>query len=65
MHADFDLSVTAIASQPFWVCGQDGSELRRHAPDYLPQRRDGSFVVVDVKPARMCREPKVAVVLLL
>ena len=60
---DFEPSVTAIASQPFWVCGRDGSELRRHAPDYLLQRRDGSFVVVDVKPARMCREPKVAAVL--
>ncbi len=61
--ADFDVEVTAIASQPFWVSGLDGDVPRRHAPDYLLTCSDGSVVVVDVKPAAMCEEPKVAAVL--
>ena len=61
--ADFDVEVTAIASQPFWVSGLDEDVPRRHAPDYLLTCADGSVVVVDVKPAAMCEEPKVAAVL--
>ena len=61
--ADFDPVVASIASQPFWVSGQDGQRLRRHAPDYLLTRRDRSVVIVDVKPARMCAKPEVSVVL--
>lgn len=61
--ADFDPVVASIASQPFWMSGQDGDRLRRHAPDYLLTRRDGSVVIVDVKPARMCEKPEVAAVL--
>ena len=58
--ADFDNSVRGIASKPFWVSGQDGADHRRHAPDYLLALRDGSIVVVDVKPAAMCQDPQVA-----
>lgn len=61
--ADFDTRVVGIASQPFWVSGRDGTEQRRHVPDYLLSLRDGSVVVVDVKPAAMCQEPEVAAVL--
>lgn len=61
--ADFDTRVVGIASQPFWVSGRDGAEQRRHVPDYLLSLRDGSVVVVDVKPAAMCQEPEVAAVL--
>lgn len=61
--ADFDVSMTGIASQPFWLCGMDGLSVRRHAPDYLLMRSDGSVVVVDVKPAVLCSEPEVAAVL--
>lgn len=61
--ADFDVSVTGIASQPFWLSGLDENVLRQHAPDYLLTCEDGSVVVVDVKPAAMCDEPKVAAVL--
>lgn len=60
--ADFDVGVTAIVSQPFWIAGDDDGIRRRHAPDYL-LARGGAIVVVDVKPRAMCDEPKVAVVL--
>lgn len=61
--ADFDVAVTAIASQPFWVNGLDEDVRRQHAPDYFLVCADGSVIVVDVKPAAMCEEPKVAAVL--
>lgn len=61
--ADFDPAVTGIASQPFWLSGLDAEIRRRHVPDYLLTCRDGSVVVVDVKPARMCEKPEVSVVL--
>jgi hypothetical protein len=50
MLLDFDTEVTGFASQPFWLSWQDaGGRRRRHAPDYLARRRDGSGVVVDVR----------------
>lgn len=61
--ADFDPAVAGIASQPFWLSGLDDSVQRRHVPDYLLTGSNGSVVVVDVKPARMCEEADVAVVL--
>ncbi len=61
--ADFDVSVTGIASQPLWLSGRDEGTRRRHAPDYLLTCADTSVVVVDVKPASMCAEPEVAEVL--
>jgi hypothetical protein len=51
MLMDFDPGVTAVASQPFWLHWRDGDDkARRHAPDYFARRRDGSAVVVDVRP---------------
>ena len=51
MLMDFDPEVAAVASQPFWLRwrGED-EEARRHVPDYFARRRDGSAVVVDVRP---------------
>ena len=63
MLADFDRDVVAVASQPFGVSGRDADVLRRHVPDYLLLRRDGSADVVDVKPARMVDKPEVVAVL--
>lgn len=60
--ADFDVAVTGIASQPFWLSGLDEGVQRWHAPDYLLACADGSVIVVDAKPARMCQEPVVAAV---
>lgn len=61
--ADFDCDVEAVASQPFGLSGRDGDVRRAHVPDYLLCRRDGSVVVVDVKPALLVDEPEVAAVL--
>jgi hypothetical protein len=57
--ADFCPTVEWIAAQPFWMRGCDGSKFRRHVPDILLQHRNGTFTVVDVKPERMLKEPKV------
>jgi hypothetical protein len=61
--ADFDPAVRQISGRPFWVAGRDGPTARRHVPDFFPQLGDGSYVVVDVKPARLLDDPKVAEVL--
>ena len=61
--ADFDPAVRQIAGQPFWLSGRDGSTIRRHVPDFLLQLRNGNYLVVDVKPARLLEDPKVAEVL--
>lgn len=60
--ADFDDDVVGIAAQPFWFSGSDKGSIRRHVPDLLLERRDGSFVVVDVKPAEFAQHPKAAAV---
>lgn len=51
MAMDFDLDITGIAAQPFWLHwrGEDG-RARRHAPDFFARRADGSGLVVDVRP---------------
>ena len=61
--ADFDPAVRQIAGQPFWLSGRDGSTIRRHVPDFFLQLRNGNYLVVDVKPARLLEDPKVAEVL--
>jgi hypothetical protein len=58
--ADMDQEVVAIASQPFGLTGRTGDTLHRHVPDYLLRRRDGTTVVIDVKPAAFLDEPRVA-----
>lgn len=63
MLSDFDREVVGIASQPFGITGRDGDTLRRHVPDYLLTYRDGSVLVVDVKPAELVDKPRVAGVL--
>jgi hypothetical protein len=51
MLMDFDASVCAVASQPFWLRWRDEQgRSRRHAPDFFVRRDDGSAVVVDVRP---------------
>ncbi|SLI26563.1 TnsA endonuclease N terminal protein [Mycobacteroides abscessus subsp. bolletii] len=61
--ADFDSSVAWIATQPFWMRGKDGCDVRRHVPDVLLRLTSGDFVVVDVKPMEFQSEPRVAAVL--
>lgn len=51
MLLDFDLRVTAIAAQPFWLRWRDDAgRSRRHAPDLFARLADGSGVVIDVRP---------------
>ena len=54
--ADFDCDVAGIAAQPLLV--QDAE--RRHVPDFLLRRVDGSVVIVNVKPASQLQEERVA-----
>jgi len=52
MRLDWDLAVTGIAPQPFWLSwtGPDGKDVA-HAPDFFARRADGSAVVVECRPA--------------
>jgi hypothetical protein len=61
--ADFDASVAGIATQPFWLRGKDGRDVRRHVPDVLLRLTSGDYVVVDVKPVDFQSRPGVAAVL--
>lgn len=61
--ADFDGSVSWIATQPFWLRGKDGADVRRHVPDVLLQLTSGNYIVVDVKPVDFQSRPEVAAVL--
>lgn len=60
MLADFDLGVTAVASQPFGLTGQDANVIRRHVPDYLLAGACGAAAVVEVKPAGQLGRPEVS-----
>lgn len=51
MWLDFIGQAAAISSNPFWLLWPKGSTPKRHAPDFFVRRRDGSALVVDVKPA--------------
>ncbi|MHA3021823.1 TnsA-like heteromeric transposase endonuclease subunit [Mycobacterium sp. BMJ-28] len=51
MVLDFRGETTAVSSNPFWLLWPKGSKPMRHAPDFFARRRDGSVLVVDVKPA--------------
>lgn len=51
MWLDFTCQNTAVSSNPFWLLWPKGDTPKRHAPDFFVRRRDGSALVVDVKPA--------------
>ncbi|WP_331756084.1 TnsA-like heteromeric transposase endonuclease subunit [Streptomyces sp. NBC_01643] len=55
---DFDSDVVGISSQPFWLHWFDGTQPRRHAPDYFVRRADGSADVVDVRPRHRRTRPR-------
>ncbi|WP_447946282.1 TnsA-like heteromeric transposase endonuclease subunit [Microbacterium lacticum] len=60
---DFDPTTVWILSQPFLLEGLDGSRKRRHVPDYLVERIGGRACVIDVKPAELLADPKIAAAL--
>ncbi len=49
MLLDFDPSVIAVSSQPFWLLWPSGRRLGRHAPDFFARLDDGTGLVVDVR----------------
>jgi hypothetical protein len=57
--ADFDQTVSHIIAQPFLLTAVVDGVKRRHVPDYLEFRATG-LTVVDVKPKRRLKDPKVA-----
>ena len=58
--ADFDPSVAAIAAQPFYLTASVNGKERNHVPDFLLLDREGAVSVVNVKPAGLLADPKVA-----
>ena len=60
--ADFDPAVRWIASQPMWLSGRDGTQLRRHVPDLLLIGDAGPPLLVDVKPKQFADQPQAAAV---
>ncbi|PZH09163.1 transposase [Streptomyces sp. NTH33] len=58
MLLDFDPSVVAVSSQPFWLFWRsDTGKGISHAPDYFARRDDGTAIVVDCRPAER-RKPR-------
>ncbi|MDR3657528.1 MAG: TnsA-like heteromeric transposase endonuclease subunit [Mycobacterium sp.] len=47
---DFRGDVVQVSSNPLWLLWAKESGPQRHAPDYFGRCRDGSALVVDVKP---------------
>lgn len=60
LSEDFDRATIWILSQPLLLEGRDGSRKRRHVPDYLVERTGGRACVIDVKPAALLADPKIA-----
>lgn len=56
MTVDFRGEAIAVSSNPFWLLWPKGQTYHRHAPDFFIRRRDGSALVIDVKPADRLRE---------
>ena len=50
MLLDFDPDVAGLAAQPFWLSWTSSGRRPRHAPDLFARLRDGTGVVVDVRP---------------
>lgn len=49
MRFDRDATVVGVAAQPMWIHWPQGAG--KHAPDFFVRYRNGSCVLVDVKPA--------------
>ncbi|MCC3773619.1 TnsA-like heteromeric transposase endonuclease subunit [Streptomyces sp. UNOB3_S3] len=56
---DYDTDVTAFAAQPFMIEGRDAQGGWKHTPDLFARRRDGSALLVDVKPRAFVDRPAV------
>jgi hypothetical protein len=58
--ADFDPAVIAIAAQPFCVTVERAGRVTRYVPDFLLIDANEAVTVVNVKPAYLVNEPRVA-----
>jgi hypothetical protein len=58
--ADFDARVCGIYAQPCLVTAVIGGRARRHVPDFLLAVSPGVARVVNVKPAGLLKDPKIA-----
>jgi hypothetical protein len=61
MALDFELSVVALASQPFRLLWRENEREREHTPDYFARLADGSGLVVDVRPETLVDKESAAV----
>jgi hypothetical protein len=62
MALDAGPGVEAVASQPMWLHWvSESGKVRRHAPDTLVRRADGTGVLVDVRPDHLVRAADSAV----
>lgn len=59
LYADHDAAVHRIVAQPFLLKAVVGGRVRRHVPDFLLVD-DQEPIVVDVKPAALLDNPRVA-----
>jgi hypothetical protein len=50
MSLDFRGDAARVSSNPFWLLWPPDVPQKRHAPDFFVRRKDGSVLVVDVKP---------------
>lgn len=57
MLLDFDRSITAYSSQPFWLHWRQGPSWRKHAPDFFARLDDGRGLVVDVREDHRIKPP--------
>ncbi|WKK21915.1 TnsA-like heteromeric transposase endonuclease subunit [Streptomyces olivoreticuli] len=57
---DYDQEVAGFAAQPFLIEARDGLGAWVHTPDVFVRRRDGTALVVDVKPRALTMRPDVA-----
>jgi hypothetical protein len=58
--ADFDPEVRGIFGQPCRLVARVDGRVRRHVPDFLLMMRPGTVRVVNVKPADLLGEPRIA-----
>jgi len=61
MLLDFDPQVVGFAAQPFRLLWPGERGERRHVPDFFARRKDGTGVVVEVRPDHLV-DPKTATV---
>lgn len=57
---DFEGNVTAVSSQPLKIVWKSERAPSWHVPDFFARRRDGSGLLIDVKPQDRLEHPKVA-----